>query len=292
MKSKNVLLIGYGSMGKRHARNLMDIGIKPYILTRYPDGLDAIFLKDIWEVKDTNIDSCIIATPTADHLCDFELCQCLSDIPKKILIEKPLECSYLRGEAIKDIGKYYNVDIFVVYNMRFLKIFDEIKKFVKKQKDKIRIVEVVAGQDLREWRPHRDYAKSYSAHREKGGGVDLDLSHEIDYILWLFGNGFKGKTIFRSKISSLEIDSPDIFKLVLNYDTFIVDITLDYIRSPKERYIKILCEGGKNFYHDFNDDGGQSYKDMLSAFVDADSKGKDKFCSIDEGFNILKILEV
>lgn len=306
MKYKNVLLIGYGSIGKRHAKNLKNIGIKPYILTKYPDDLDAIFLRDIEEIKDIGIDFCIIATPTARHLDDLKRCLTLSNIPRKILIEKPLECSYLKGKKIKDIAEKYGIDIFIAYNMRFFKVFNIIKKFIKEQKDTIRIVNIVAGQDLREWRPYKDYTESYSAHRDKGGGVDLDLSHEIDYVLWMFGNNFKDNIIFRNKISNLKINSPDIFKLILDYNTFIIDITLDYIRSPKERYIKILCEDGKNLYYNFitnilkignkqiviSDDGNQSYKEMLKTLLDINDKNKNIFCSIDEGLNILKILEL
>jgi len=306
MKSKKVLLIGYGSIGRRHAQNLVELGIKPYILTKYPDNLDAIFLKDINEIKSESIEYCIIATPTAKHLEDLNKCLSLSHIPQKILIEKPLECSYLKGEEIRNIAEKYDIDIFIAYNMRFLKIFNVIKKFVKEQKDTIRIVDVVAGQDLREWRPYKDYTESYSAHRDQGGGVDLDLSHEIDYILWIFGNNFKDKIIFRNKISNLKINSPDIFKLILDYNNFIVDITLDYIRSPKERYIKISCEGSKNLYYNFvtnilkigdkriivSDDSNQSYKEMLKILFDINDKNKNIFCSIDEGLNILKILEV
>ena len=306
MKDKKILLIGYGSIGKRHAKNLMDLGIKPYILTKYPDNLDAIFLRDIEEIKDVDIDFCIIATPTARHLDDLKRCLRLSNIPRKILIEKPLECSYLRGEKVKNICKKYGIDIFIAYNMRFLNVFNLIKKFIKEQKDTIRIVDIVSGQDLREWRPYKDYTESYSAHRDQGGGVDLDLSHEIDYILWIFGNNFKDRIIFRNKISNLKINSPDIFKLILSYNTFIVDITLDYIRSPKERYIKILCEGDKNLYYNFvtnilnigdkhiviSDDSNQSYKEMLKTLLDINDKDKNIFCSIDEGLNILKILEL
>jgi len=306
MKDKNILLIGYGSVGKRHAKNLIDIGIKPYVLTKYPDNLDAIFLRGIEEIKGLDIDFCIIATPTARHLDDLKKCLKLSNIPRKMLIEKPLECSYLRGKEIKDISKKYAINIFIAYNMRFLKIFNIIKKFIKEQKNTIRIVDIVAGQDLREWRPYKDYTESYSAHRDQGGGVDLDLSHEIDYILWIFGNNFKDKIIFRNKISNLKINSPDIFKLILDYNTFIVNITLDYIRNPKERYIKILCEGGKNLYYNFitnilkigdkqvviNDDANQSYKEMIISLFDINNKNKNIFCSIDEGLNILKILEL
>jgi predicted dehydrogenase len=306
MKDKNILLIGYGSIGKRHTKNLIDIGIKPYILTKYSDNLDVIFLRDLKEIKDKNIDCCIIATPTARHLDDLKKCLTLSNLPKIILVEKPLECSYLRGEKIIDISKKYGIDIFIAYNMRFLNVFNLIKKFIKEQKDTIRIVDVVAGQDLKEWRPYKDYTESYSAHRDQGGGVDLDLSHEIDYILWIFGNNFKDKIIFRNKISNLKISSPDIFKLILDYNTFIVDITLDYIRSPKERYIKILCEGDKNLYYNFitnilkiggkqiviSDDSDQSYKEMLKTLLDINDKNKNIFCSVDEGLSILKILEL
>ena len=101
MEDKKILLIGYGSIGKRHAKNLKDIGIKPYILTKYPDNLDVIFLRDIEEIKDLDVDFCIIATPTSRHLDDLKRCLTLSNTPRKILIEKPLECSYSKGKKNK-----------------------------------------------------------------------------------------------------------------------------------------------------------------------------------------------
>lgn len=307
IRNKKVLLIGYGSIGKKHARNLLDLGIKPYILTKYPDNFDAIFLKDLKIIDNKKMDYWIIASPTARHLDDLEKClTLLNNLPNEILVEKPLECSYTKGKKIKDINDEYNINIFIAYNLRFLKIFNIIKKFILKYRSKIKIVDVVAGQDLREWRPYKDYRDSYSAHRDQGGGVDLDLSHEIDYILWLFGNNFKNRIIFKNKISKLKIDSPDIFKLMLDYNTFIVDITLDYIRNPKERYIKILCEDGENLYYNFvknilkigdkqiiiNDDINQSYKEMLKSLLDVYNKNRNKFCTIDEGLNILKILKL
>ena len=304
--AKKVLLIGYGSIGKRHARNLIELEIEPCILTKYPDNLNAVFLKDFNEIKNENIDYCIISSPTARHLDDLKKCLLLHNIPDKIIIEKPLEYSYSRGNEIKDIAKEYNLNIFIGYNLRFLGIFDVIKKFVKKQKNQIRIVEVIAGQDLKEWRPFNDYTQSYSAHRDQGGGVDLDLSHEIDYTLWLFGNNFRDKIMYRNKISDLEIGSPDVFKLILDYHRFIVDITLDYIRKPKDRYMKIICENTENLYYDFvtntleiggktiisKNNTDQSYKEMLKTFIGIDEKNKSKLCSIEEGLNILKVLEM
>lgn len=306
METKKVLLIGYGSIGKKHSINLMELKIKPCILTKYPDNANVIFLKDINEIKNEKFDYCIIASPTARHLDDLKKCLALPNKPKNILIEKPLESLYLKGNEIKNIAEEYSLNIFIAYNLRFLGAFNIINKFVKEQKKNIRIVEVVAGQDLKEWRLFKDYAQSYSAHRGQGGGVDLDLSHEIDYTLWLFGNDFRDKVMYRNKISDLKIDSPDVFKLVLDYHRFIVDITLDYIRKPKERYIKIICENEEKLYYDFvtnmleldgkamalTDNTDQSYKEMLKAFLDIDEKNKSKLCSLKEGLNILKVLEM
>ncbi len=306
MGNEKVLLVGYGSIGKRHARNLVELGIKPYILTRYPDNSNAIFLRDVDEVRNEKFGYSIIASPTSRHLDDLEMCLTLMNAPKKILIEKPVESSYSRSEKIKNIAEKHGLSIFIAYNLRFIDAFNTISEFIKKQRNMIRIVEVTAGQDLREWRPSNDYTQSYSAHRGQGGGVDLDLSHEIDYTLWLFGTDFRDKIMYRNKISDLKIDSPDVFKLVLDYHRFIVDITLDYIRKPKERYIKIICENGEKLYYDFvtntlevggkamalTDNTDQSYKEMLKTFLDIDEKNKSKLCSIKEGLNILKVLEM
>lgn len=306
MNPKKVLLIGYGSIGKKHAANLTALGTNPYVLTKYPDNSNIAYIRDINEIKDENIDYCIISTLTAMHLDDLRKCLLLTNKPKGILIEKPLECSFLRGSEIKTIADTYNLNIFLGYNLRFLDIFSIIKDFIVQHGDSIRIVEVVCGQNLKDWRPLQKYEESYSADREMGGGVDLDLSHEIDYVLWLFGTDIKNKVLYKNKISGLNINSPDIFKLILDYDTFIVDITLDYIRKQKERYIKIICENGNNLYYDFvtstlkigeksielNDNIDKSYKEMLKAFLDIDEKNKNKLATTKDGLSILNILDM
>ena len=306
MNTNKVLLIGYGSIGKKHAINLTGLGINPYILTQYPDNLNIAYIRDINEIKNENIDYCIISTPTAMHLDDLRKCLVLINKPKGILIEKPLERSFLTGLEIEKLADIYSLNISLGYNLRFLQIFDIIKDFIVQHGDSIRIVEVVCGQNLKDWKPFKNYEESYNADREMGGGVDLDLSHEIDYVIWLFGTDINNKVLYRNKISGLNINSPDIFKLILDYKTFIVDITLDYIRKQKERYIKLICENGDNLYYDFvtstlkideksielNDSIDKSYKEMLKAFLDIDEKNKNKLATIKDGLYILNILDM
>lgn len=300
----NVLLISYGSIGKRHSRNLYELGIKPYILTQYPDSSDAFFVKDLVEIQDKNIDYCIIASPTSMHLKDFKNCLKLTKMSSNVLIEKPVDLSTNKGNIIKNLANSLGKNVFIGYNMRFLKAFDLIKKFIDENYHSIKIVEIIAGQNLKEWRPETNYRESYSAMRNLGGGVDLDLSHEIDYLLWLFGKKFDETIIYRDKISDLEIDSPDIFKLIIKYKTFVVDVTLDYIRKPKERYIKIFSDNGKNLEYDLikntmkigdkdiklDDSMDESYKSLLKTFLKINNKERNKLCSLDEGLFVLKTL--
>lgn len=304
-RREKVLVIGYGSIGKRHVRNLLDLGVTPYVITRHPDDVGAVFCEDIYPCKGTPIRHCIISSITGRHLDDLRNCVRFLEDTKNILIEKPLEATCKKAKEIEKLARARNLDIRVAYNLRFLRVFEKIEQFIRRNKNRIKIVEVVAGQDLREWRSSRSLESSYSAERRLGGGVDLDLSHEVDYVLSLFGANFRKTFIFRDKISSLKINSPDFFKLIIDYRKFVVDISLDYIRRPRERYLKIICDNADNLHYDFftgelaigkrtvlmKDDIADSYKKMLKAFLGLD-KNENKLCSLKEALNILRVIDV
>lgn len=301
-----VLVAGYGSAGKRHVGNLMSLGIDPYVLTRHPDGSGARFVDSIKGLTSRDIKYCIISSVTSRHLADFKSCLRNLKRLKGVLIEKPVESSALKGREIKRLAAGSGAGVFVAYNLRFLRAFDMIADFIAGQRRNIKIVEIAAGQDLREWRPGREIGDSYSAHRRLGGGVDLDLSHEIDYALWLFGGDFKKRFLYRAKISGLDIHAPDTFKLILDYRKFIVDITLDYIRNPAERYLKIICDNSRNLYYDLitgrleisgktvlrNDTIDGSYISMLRVFLGLDRRLKPGLCSLDQALDVLGVLGV
>lgn len=296
-----VLLIGYGSIGRKHVKHLADLGIKPFVLTDYPDDADAFFIQDVKELNGICPEYCVIASPTARHMDDFIRCIGFQNRPKRVLIEKPLECTIEKALKIKKLAEDLKIETYVAYNLRFHDAFDHIRKYV--ESNDCKIIHAVVGQDLTEWRPYKDYRLSYSASREMGGGVDLDLSHELDYLLWIFGKNFSNKFVFRDKISSLEIDSNDICKILLGYKGFLVDITLDYIRKPAERYLDIYCEKGGKLSFDFISnklqlDGKQlevdgktnhTYLKMLKAFLFG--KDKEKLCTIDDALRVLEVLD-
>ena len=74
-----------------------------------------------------------------------------------------------------------------------------------------------------------------------GGGVHLDLIHELDYCLWIFGRPNKVLNVF-AKVSKLEIDSFDYTSYTLIYETFIVNINLNYFRKDSKRTIEVVTD--------------------------------------------------
>lgn len=298
---KKVLVVGYGSIGKRHVKNLLTLGIQPFVYdTKIKREKNVNFINNLDNIPD--VEYCIISTPTACHYQNFmdviSNTQC-----KKILIEKPIDMNLNNAKKILDTANKNNINVNVAYNLRYLSCFENVKKIIKDNRNNIRIVKIICGQYLPDWRANIDYRKNYSAKKKMGGGVDLDLSHEIDYMLWLFGKPNKQIVSVSKKISSLEIDSIDYYKGLFDYGNFIVDLELDYIRK-KERNFRIIGENkeilnvdfinkkitingmkihGENLF-DFN----RSYIMEIEEFLGlADTR---KLCTLEEGIKVLELI--
>ena len=153
---------------------------------------------------------------------------------KKILVEKPLFDSY-------QICKIIDNQVYVGYNLRFHPVLKKIKKVIKNMN--IWNIQLFCGSYLPDWRPARDYRKTSSAKRETGGGVLLDLSHELDYIQWLVGT-IDINYVFNEKISDLEIETDDILLLYGKSKTGTqIQISLNYFTLKPLRQIIIDGKG-------------------------------------------------
>ena len=227
----NVLIIGFGSIGKRHFEILQSMQSVSSIEVVTKQNIKNInTYSSIDNIDDLAIyDYFIISSETLKHYEQLKyLTQRVSN--KSILVEKPLydkECTTI--ERNKNT-------IFTAYNLRFHPILSALKEIL--HKEEIYYANIVCGQYLPTWRPDQDYTKSYSADKNLGGGVLRDLSHELDYASWLFGNILKVDSI-STKISNLEITSDDIFTAIMTTDKkTILNISLDYIsKTPIRRLI-------------------------------------------------------
>ena len=125
-----------------------------------------------------------------------------------MFIEKPISHSLENIDKLENEIRKRKLLTYVAYNMRFHPIMNNLKELTSGDEKPI-YFRAICSSYLPNWRPRQDYSKSYSAKKEMGGGVILDLSHEIDYLTWLFGE-IKDIDGYCGKISNLEIDGEDI----------------------------------------------------------------------------------
>ncbi len=122
--------------------------------------------------------------------------------------------------------RYTNVIQYLKNNVDFSKVYS---------------LRAISSSYLPEWRPGTDYRNTYSAHKELGGGVSIDLIHEWDYIHYLIGSPIEVKNIIK-KTSDLEIDSDDIAVYIAEYSDKIVELHLDYFGRKTIRRVELYCQ--------------------------------------------------
>ena len=199
MKSLNkVLIVGFGSIGQRHYKILKKYKLAKNILVY---SKRQISIKKISKIEDSiqfDPDLIIISSTTSTHLKFLKFFE-KNFYNKKILIEKPLFANYKKINLIKN-------KIYIGYNLRY----DPIVQFLKKKlkNEKIYSVNVINYSYLPNWRIGRKYQNTSSAKKKDGGGVLRDLSHEIDFVQWIFGN-MNIKYYNNNKISDLKINTDD-----------------------------------------------------------------------------------
>ena len=296
-KKKIVLIVGFGSIGKRHADILSKTREikKIYILTKQKIKRFKS-ITSLQEARKLTLDYVIISSETNNHYMNLKFFEKnFKNI--KILVEKPLfnKLKYL---------KVKNNEVYLGYNMRFHPFMKIIRKNIKNKK--IWFINTFCGSFLPLWRKNIDYSKSYSSQKKKGGGVILDLSHELDYLTWIFGK-INPRNFIKKKLSDLKIDTEDFFSL----NSFIKKINLQLdLNFITQENIRRLIIAGKNFsmnvdfvnhnmsYHYKNKkinfkysklERNYTYKEMHKNIL---SENKNKIaCSYQEGFNLMKLIE-
>ena len=194
------------------------------------------------QIKRFNPDIAIISNPSS---CHIEIANYLASLDVHLLVEKPLSNSLLGVQELIDKCLAANLILQVGYNLRFSQTLNIFRNLIHNEAFGFFYkVNCVVGQNLLEWRPGTDYREGVSAKRELGGGVLLELSHEIDYLIWIFGsiNWVKGKL---SKESNLEIDVEDTARFEMNFHEFsnkefIASVSLDFVRAVPIRRCKIF----------------------------------------------------
>ncbi|EAJ6871912.1 hypothetical protein FGY55_06055 [Campylobacter coli] len=230
-----ILLIGYGSIGKRHVEVLEKYFTCEIHIVSSQQDLRHMTFSSINEVTNIAIyDYFIIATPTSRHIYDVLLLDSLVS-NKTILVEKPLFSNEV------EFFSQNNNHFFVAYVLRYHPLILKLKDIIKENNFPY-FVQIICESYLPNWRLGVDYRKNYSAIKELGGGVLFDLSHEVDYAEWLFGR-FKKIIGINKKISELEITSDDIGNFIIETENNInVNLLINYFSKKIKRKITIYTK--------------------------------------------------
>lgn len=242
MKELKVCFIGVGSIAKRHINNLRiiaqqrNINITIDALRRSQsdsEGIDTIFT-DAFCLPD-NYDVIFITNPTAAHL---ETLKRFHYNGKHFFIEKPVVSVHQIEDAVKLELKEDSI-YYVACPLRYNAVIQYIED--KIDPDDVISVRSISSSYLPEWRPGKDYRETYSAHKDMGGGVSIDLIHEWDYLTYLFGWPQNVKCM-KGKKSNLEIDSEDYAIYIAEYDNKVVELHLDYFGRKTIREIQLFTK--------------------------------------------------
>ncbi|WP_240700269.1 Gfo/Idh/MocA family protein [Sphingomonas gei] len=244
---RRYLISSLGSIGHRHLQNLISLrpGSRIAVLRRpdsvakpLPPGVAQQF-ETMEEALAFQPEAAILAGPAPTHV-PLALALVGQSIP--IFMEKPLSHDFARVAELRDLAAARNVPVMVGYNLRFNPSLITFRELVHSEAlGTIRAVRAEVGQFLPDWRPRADYRHSVSASQSLGGGVLLELSHEIDYIYWLFG--MPDRVSCRGgRYSDLDIDVEDLVELCLEYSAprRLVSIHLDFLQRTATRSCKVI----------------------------------------------------
>ena len=311
------LIAGYGSIGRRHMRNLIELGQNDIILLRShkstlpEDEIKGIPVETSIEAALAhNPDGVIIANPTALHM---DIAIAAANAGCAVFMEKPLSDSLDRmpelREALKKNGERFQMG----FQFRFHPGLATLKELL--DNDAIGTpysFRAEWGEYLPGWHPWEDYRQSYSARKDLGGGVLLTLSHPLDYIRWLFGDpewiwGMNGK------ISELELDTDDIAEIGLRMANGLVGtIHLDYYSRPTRNGLEVIGSKGKLRCNNLNGivtlspsdgiaeqyepeppyDRNNMFLDEMRRFIEVTSGNAQPSCTLEDGIAAQRMVEL
>ena len=281
------LIIGYGSIGKRHADILKGLGCEVAVVSRHKSGA----YRNLADAFDAvRPEYAVVASPTKDHgrhILELWVEMCGG----RLLIEKPL-LDAPRHLPVPNLVKMFH-SLAVGYNLRFHPIIQALKK--RLEGVTIYQAHFHVGQWLPDWRPGRDYRDCDVS------GVLRDLSHELDLLLWLCGDV---TTLYglRGKLTGLDIQHEDCASILCATERCPqAQVSMNYIeRNPRRQIVMVTDEGtlfcdlidgtitDGNWTEEFNVARDDTYRDMHIAMLKGD--GAENLCSLEDGLKVVNLI--
>jgi predicted dehydrogenase len=317
MKQHHMLILGCGSVGKRHARNLAGLGCRiscfdpredrrTELAAETPVTAACADLKEALSVD--GIDGVVAASPTAFH-ADQTIRALGLGLP--VLLEKPPAKTLPDARRMADAMEKTGVPVLLGYTWRWWPPLSRVRELLDSGKiGRIRHVQFHMSAHLADWHPWEPYQDFFMSSLELGGGALLDESHWIDLMLWFFG---KPLSLFGQveKNSDLQIETDDNVDVVVTYpDGLRITLHLDLYGRPHEKFIRFIGEGGTIFWsaepnqiriglkpeqewaqEDFTCDRNDMFVEVAREFIAVCNGDEVKTCRLTDGLAVMELIE-
>lgn len=250
MSGGPLLVVGCGSIGERHLRNLLALGAGPLVACdSEPACREAMAraygVETVARLEDglaRGPRAALICTPPQTHV---PLALAAAGAGCHLFIEKPLAPTLDGVKELRRAVETRSLVALVACNMRFHPGIRQLKRWLDAgAAGRVLSAHAEFGHYLPNWRPDVDYRRVYSAQRAAGGGILLDAIHELDYLMWFLG-GFSEVACLDGKVSDLEVDAEDTVLMLLRTRAgALVTVHLDYTQRVKRRRCSIFGAEG------------------------------------------------
>ena len=244
------LVVGLGSIGRRHARNWAALGLGPVDICRQsrrpqpePLGIAAREFTDLDAALAERPDVVLVTNPTSLHVATA--CRAVR-AGAHVLIEKPIGHELAGVADLLQEARQRHRQLMVGYNLRFHPGVVRLKELLRSDAGIGPILSARAdvGEYLPDWHPWEDYRQSYAGRHDLGGGALLTFSHELDALCWLLGPPSR-LTAIADHVSALDVDAEDVAEVLLQFPTGAIgSVHLDYVSRAPRRTLELIGERG------------------------------------------------
>lgn len=310
-KNLKILIVGFGSIGKRHFENLKKLGYDDFVIVDVDKKSEliseSIFYRDYKKaIVSEKPNIVLVCTPPSSHV---QIAKFACDNGCDVFIEKPVS-NNLRGiESLEACARRKKVILAVASNWQFRESFTKLNNLIKnKTLGKIIGGRVNVSYFLPEARGGVNYKKTYAGKAGEGGVVLDTGSHVLPYLIILFGD-LEKVNVVKSKLHLIGIDAEEAAQITCKFKSgVIISVWMDYVSKytshildlvfgsgilnvdMRQNKISLINNKSKKEIFSANSDLNKMFVDELKYFLDCVSLRKKPSYGVSEAKKDLRFL--
>jgi predicted dehydrogenase len=313
-----ILIAGYGSIGRRHFRNLRNLGVDDILFFRTNKSTiekdeisNYVVESDLNKALAHKPDAVIVSNPTSLHL---DVAIPAAKAGCHLMIEKPVSHNMDRLVELRRTIEQNNNRVLIGFQFRYHPGLKQIKSLIEAGRiGNLLSVRSHWGEYLPDWHPWENYQEGYSARADLGGGVVLTLCHPFDYLRWMVGDVSATQAVlgFNSDLGLNDVE--DTAEINLRFTNNVIgSVHLNYNQRPPIHEMQLVgsdgtinwngLDGSYTIYtaetgewegYSLGDDFSRNdlFLSEMRHFLDVIKTGKQPLCSLDDGIAVQKLIQ-